>query len=60
MNATLDWAEAERHLQGVRRQYVDIGVAGLLGLRLTLDPLLVRYERGERTPDLHAEIMAVE
>ena len=56
----LDWKQAEEHLAEVRRQYTEIGAAGILGLTIVLNPLLVRLARGERTPELHAEIMATE
>lgn len=54
------WKAAQAHLQEVRRQYVEIGAAGVPGLTLVLNPLLVRYERGERTQELYDEVMATE
>jgi hypothetical protein len=56
----LNWKAAETRLREIRQAYVDAGRAGLLGLRGTLDPLMVRFERGERTAELHAAMMAVE
>ncbi len=54
----LDWTMAYAHLQEVRRQYVEIGGPGVLALTITLNPLVVRYERGERTQKLYDEILA--
>lgn len=55
-----DFQDAYDHLQEVRKQYVEIGAAGMLGLTLSLNPLVVRYERGERTPELLEEMRNVE
>lgn len=55
----LDWKRAEEYLKEVRRQYCEIGMAGIPGLRISIDPLLVRFERGERTQELHSEIMGL-
>ena len=61
----LDWTKAEAHLQEVRRQYTEIGAAGVPGLTMVLNPLAVRLERAMRDPTLrtetlYAEIMATQ
>lgn len=56
----LDWEEATNHLKEIRQQYTDIGGAGVPALTITINPLLIRFERGERTPELHREIMRLE
>ena len=59
-NYSLAWAEAEQHLKKIRLQYADIGAAGVAALTLTLNPLLMRFERGERSERLYKEIMECE
>lgn len=54
------WMEAESHLKEIRMRYTEIGRAGMLALRMSIDPLLVRFENGERTDELHAAMMALE
>jgi len=49
----MDWEKAEKHLKEIRQAYTDIGAAGLTGLQLSINPLLVRFERGERTESLY-------
>ena len=55
-----DFRAAWDHLQEVRQQYVAIGAAGVLGLTLSLNPLVVRYEKGERTTELLEAMRNVE
>jgi hypothetical protein len=54
------WTEAKEHLDEIRMMYTGIGASGLLGLRLSINPLLIRYEKGERTQDLYDAIMSLE
>lgn len=54
-----DWEKAQARLKEIRQQYTDIGAAGMPALIITINPLLVRLERGERTEVLHNEIMAL-
>ena len=56
----MDWEKAEKHLKEIRGMYTDIGGAGMLALSMTINPLLVRFEKGERTEELHNSIMALE
>ena len=60
----LDWAKAEQHLRGVMKQYGELagtpGVNVMPALTMVLQPLLKRFVEGERTAELHAEMMAVE
>lgn len=55
-----DWEKAIKHLQDVRYWYTAIGAAGIFGLTFVLNPLLVRYEKGERTQELYDSIMNTE
>ncbi len=52
-----DWEKAQAYLKKVRQQYTDIGAAGVPALTITINPMVVRLERGERTDALHDEIM---
>ena len=58
-----DWEEAVVHLTKVRGTYEEAyGMPGLhVGhmLNEVIAPLMNRYYRGERTPELHAAMMAV-
>ncbi len=61
---TLDWDKAKEHFDEVRQQYVDLlgtpGVNTAFALRITFDPLLARYNDGERTEELYAAMLSVE
>lgn len=63
-NEALDWERAKDHFDMVRQIYMDMeGIPGTnttLALRLTFDPLAKRFNQGERTAELHAEMMATE
>jgi len=56
----LDWEKAKKHIQEARMNYTEIGVPGLAALTITINPLFVRLEKGERTQELFDEIMALE
>lgn len=56
----MDWNEVEEHLYSVKNAYESIGFAGSFALGLTINPLVKRFEQGERTEKLHDEIMALE
>ena len=56
----LDWELAKNTLNMWIAEYASIGVAGQLGLQLTLLPLKRRYDSGERTKKLYDEIMKCE
>lgn len=60
----LDWQRAERYLETVEKNYNDlIGVPGVeprFAITYVIQPLRGRFNRGERTAELHAEIMALE
>lgn len=55
----LDWKEAENHLYEMEKAYKSIGFAGTFGLSLTINPLIKRFEEGERTQELHDAIMDI-
>lgn len=54
------WTEAKAHLDECRIAFTEIGVSGFMGLTVILNPLLMRYEKGERTQVLYDEIMECE
>jgi hypothetical protein len=60
----LDWGKAKDHFDEVREMYQELegapGVNTTFALRMVFDPLAVRYNAGERTSDLHREMMSVE
>ncbi len=60
----MDWEKAKRHFDAVRKIYEDMegtpGVNTTFALRAVFDPLAVRYNNGERTQELHDEMLAVE
>lgn len=60
----LDWDAVKRHFDTVRKQYMDLqglpGVNTTLALRLTFEPLAIRYNAGERTQELHDAMASVE
>ena len=53
----LDWTKAKEYLDEVRHNYTSIGSAGLLAFQLTINPLLIKFEKGDRSKDLYDEIM---
>lgn len=55
----LEWPEAVEHLTTLMEEYAKIGPAGMFGIRI-MTPLKVRYDNGERTKELYADIMATE
>ena len=55
----LDWDSAKDCLKEIRQQYTDIGVAGIPALTAVINPLLIRYENGERSKALFDEIMGL-
>jgi len=55
------WSEAKDHLDNVIRQYGKIPAeSSMPALTLFLLPLRARFERGERTEEIYAEMMATE
>lgn len=60
----LDWKRAEKYLETVERNYNSLkGVPGVnvtFAIRFVIDPLRERFNQGERTAELHTEIMALE
>lgn len=60
----LDWDAVKRHFDSVRKQYIDLqGVPGVnttLALRLTFEPLAIRYNAGERSRELYDAMASVE
>jgi hypothetical protein len=51
-----DWSKAKANLDAVRKQYVEIGSNGVIGLYF-LNELLVRYDKGERNEELYRSMM---
>ncbi len=60
----LNWDRALAHFRRVRQQYQELngkpGVNTALALEYVFRPLSERYHRGERSPELFKEMMAVE
>ncbi len=56
----LNWDRAADHLNTMRKAYTDIGMAGILCLNNVINPLLISYEKGERTKKLYDEIMELQ
>jgi hypothetical protein len=56
----MDWEKAENHLIEIRQQYNDIGSSGIPALSMFINPLLIRFEQGERTENLYNSIMNLE
>lgn len=55
----MDWGMAEEHLYEMKSAYESIGLAGSFGLALAINPLVKRYEGGERTIELYNDIMDI-
>lgn len=56
----MDWTKAEERIRMYQKMYEGIGPSGVLGLVVTINPLVERFEKGERTEDLYKAINAVE
>lgn len=57
---SVDWVEALTHLRTAEEIYASIGTAGMLSLVRVIAPLRDRYNAGERSKELYAEIMQIE
>lgn len=59
-----EWVRAKEHFDAIMRTYTELvgtpGVAVGPALMLTFEPLLRRYNSGERTQELYDEMMGVE
>lgn len=55
----MNWNEAEKYLYTMKQAYGEIGFAGTFGLSLTINPLVKRFESGERTEQLYEDIMSI-
>lgn len=56
----LDWEKAQEHLYYIADLYESIGWTGTFALVATINPLVKRFENGERTEKLYNEIMDLE
>lgn len=60
----MDWEIAKAHFDEARNVYQDLeglpGVNTSLALRMVFDPLALRYNKGERSQELHDAMMGVE
>lgn len=56
----LDWNFAKTHLYKTRRMYFNIGTAGIPALTTVINPLFIRFEKGERTVELHNSIISLQ
>lgn len=59
MTDEIDWTEAEAHLDRCERAYAQIGSEGYFALIHVIRPVRDRFNKGERTDDLYAEIMGI-
>ena len=55
----LKWDEAEEYLYEMAEAYGGLGRDGIIGL-LSINPLIKRFELGERSISLYEEIMSIE
>jgi len=55
----MDWKKAEKRLKTIRGLYTEIGVSGLSALQIVINPLLIKFEKGERTQELYNNIMSL-
>ena len=55
-----NWNEAKEHLYYIKSAYEEIGWTGTFAIALTINPLIERFEAGERTNDLYDKIMELE
>jgi uncharacterized membrane protein len=60
MSEQFDWDRAFEHLQKLRELYAKLGAPGIPALNAVLNPLLLRYERGERTRELYEAMLSTE
>jgi len=60
----LDWDAAKAHFDAVYKTYADLlntpGANTMLAIWVVFWPLSKRYEAGERTPELYAEMMGMQ
>lgn len=60
----MDWIKCERHFRSVMGHYGQLagapGVNVMPALAMVFQPLLKRFEEGERTQELYDEMLAVE
>lgn len=63
-NEAMDWEKAREHFDAVVKEYQDLegtpGVNTTFALRITFDPLRMRFNRGERSRSLYDAMMSVE
>lgn len=55
----LNWNEAYQHISDIREAYTKIGISGIFALIDTINPLFIRYSKGERTQELFDAIMSL-
>lgn len=55
----LDWNQAERYLKVCEKEYASIGSAGYFALTVVIRPLRDRFNKGERSEELWADIMDI-
>lgn len=55
----MDWKKAEEYLKSCEQAYSGIGTAGIFALNIVIMPLRDRFNRGERTAELYADIMDI-
>jgi hypothetical protein len=59
MSENIDWAATENYLKTCELAYTEIGSAGQFALMMVINPARDRFNKGERTQDLHDEIWEI-
>jgi hypothetical protein len=59
MNYEMNWKEAEKYLYEIAKAYKEIGWTGNFALSFTINPLIKRFEDGERTEELFDDIFYI-
>jgi hypothetical protein len=59
----MDWEQAKKHFDSVRKEYEDLeGVKGVnttLALRMVFDQIAIRFNQGERSEKLYNEMIEI-
>jgi hypothetical protein len=58
-DSSLDWIQAEQHLRVAEEAFAEIGPPGAFALAMSIRPARKRYDDGERSPALFAEIVGI-
>lgn len=59
MNEQIDWAATEEYLKECEQAYAECGRAGAFVVLTQIMPVRDRFNKGERTQELHDEIREI-